>query len=497
MMFVMRTEVRDVYAGGYAAGAATSSPWARAAVRAVVALAARLRAVGVRVSASEELDAVRALASLDVRSRTQVRSALAACLVKDDVHEDAFVRAFDRTFPRQRWQPPTPAASAVGTSGATAPDGSGSADGPDDPTGSLARALLDGDADTIDGLLADAVTRFAGTDEGRSAQHHTQRTLRRMNLHEVYRNVMAALESRRDGDDAGDERSTVERSADAAAAQQALERLHRRVAELVDDRLRDRDGDGGPGDAAPTGEDIEEFPILDAGIEEIAALRTTLRPLVRRLASRLGAQRRRGRGTLDVRRTIRASLQTGGVPVTPHLRRRHPTRPDLVVLLDVSGSTAMFAPFTLALLQAAHAEFARLRSFVFIDGVAEVSEVLAQAHGMIDPRALLDRRGLVAADGRSDYASALRAFTRRWPDAVSTRTTVLVVGDARSHDRPAAEAEVAGIAHAARRLYWFNPEPHHEWDRDDSRQSHYATHCDGVFEVATLRQLTDAVAAIV
>ncbi len=127
-MFVMRTEVRYVYAGGYGVDGAPSTRWADAAVSCVVALATRLRGAGVRVSTSEELDAVAALAALDVCSRTQVRSALAACLVKDDAHSDAFHRAFNRTFPRLQAQvtpPGRPDGEAGPLAGAAAGDPTG------------------------------------------------------------------------------------------------------------------------------------------------------------------------------------------------------------------------------------------------------------------------------------------------------------------------------------------------------------------------------------
>jgi uncharacterized protein with von Willebrand factor type A (vWA) domain len=186
----------------------------------------------------------------------------------------------------------------------------------------------------------------------------------------------------------------------------------------------------------------------------------------------------------------------GGVPVAPVLRRRRPTKPDLVVLCDVSGSTAQFAPFTLTLLHALHEEFRRVRSFVFIDGIVEITELLAASPGVIDPRHLLAKRGLVAEDGRSDYARALTTFLGRWESAVSARTTVIIAGDARSHDRESATSVVAELHHRARRLYWLNPEPRAEWDTLDSRATEYATHCTDAFDVSTIRQLTAAVTQI-
>ena len=198
-----------------------------------------------------------------------------------------------------------------------------------------------------------------------------------------------------------------------------------------------------------------------------------------------------------MRRTIRASMGYGGLPVNPVLRRRRPTKPDLMVLCDVSGSTAQFAPFTLTLLHAVHQEFRRVRSFAFIDGIVEITDFLEGSPGVLDPVHLLGRRGLIVKDGRSDYALALAAFLRTWSGAVTAKTTVIIVGDARSHDRAPATTQVAALGHKARRLYWLNPEPHREWDTVDSRATEYAVHCTAAFEVATIRDLISAVTQIV
>jgi hypothetical protein len=431
-------------------------------------VARALRASGVPVSTGETLDAVRALSGVDVGRRLQVRAALHATLVKDAAHDDLFDAAFSAFFPAVT---PAPAASAPRPADSAA---GAAAD-------ALADALLAGDPDAVDVLLADAVEQWGGLSDNRSAEHHTQRVLRRLDLGRVLQQV---LRSSGDGE-------AFERRLNAAEAAADLEAVRRRLEELVAAGL-------GAGDADPTDvRTIDDTPFLRAGPDELAELRAAVRPLARRLAARLGRRRRRQtRGAVDMRRTLRRSMSSGGVPLDPALRRRHAVKPDLVVLCDVSGSTAQFAPFTLALLHAMHQEFRRVRSFVFVDGVVEITALLESAPGVLDARHLLDRRGLVAADGRSDYARALTTFRAQWPDAVTPKTTVIVAGDARSHDRPPATAQLAEVARESRRLYWLDPEPAAEWDTADSRLAAYAPHCTAVFEVATLRQLADAVAAI-
>ncbi|HVK27465.1 MAG TPA: VWA domain-containing protein [Nocardioides sp.] len=444
----------------------------------VVALCERLRAAGVPVSTSEVLDAVRALREVDLDARSRVLAALRATLVKDTSHDVLFRRSFDAVFPRMRPEVDVPRGASEGSP----PGAGGRAD--DELMDSVVRALREGEQHGIDESLDEAIERFAGEHlDGHSAKHHAQRMLRRMGIPDLYRRY---LEQERDADTA------MNAAASAAEARVAMDQLGRRLEDMLSGRLRE-----GEGASRQQLEDVQDRPLLSAGADELAAMRMAMRPLARRLAAKLGAQRRRGGSGLDMRRTIRASMGYGGVPVDPALRRRRPTKPDLMVLCDVSGSTAQFAPFTLTLLHAMHAEFRRVRSFVFIDGIVEITGILETSPGVLDPHHLLSRRGLVAHDGRSDYARALTTFLATWGDAVTARTTVILAGDARAHERPSATTLVAELDHRARRLYWLNPEPRRDWDTLDSRASEYAAHCTDAFEVSTIRQLTSAVTQIV
>jgi uncharacterized protein with von Willebrand factor type A (vWA) domain len=445
----------------------------------------RLRRGGLGVSTSEVLDAARALAHVDLSRRPLVHAALKCALVKDLTHDVAFQRAFDAVFPMARRDPSAAGDGAEVTSGPGMPG-----DDDDDPLGAVIRALREDETAALDLALEGALDRFSGTRPGdaRTAGQHTRQVLRRMNINEVYRRYL----------EAGDAETDFERAIDDKAARAALAQMERRVEELMAGRVRDSAGTTGPNGADMQAlEDLEDRPVLKAGPDELLAMRQALRPLARRLAARLGTRRRRGNAGLDMRRTIRASMGYGGLPVNPVLRRRRPTKPDLMVLCDVSGSTAQFAPFTLTLLHAVHQEFRRVRSFAFIDGIVEITDFLEGSPGVLDPVHLLGRRGLIVKDGRSDYALALAAFLHSWGDAVTAKTTVIIVGDARSHDRAPAAAQVAELGHKARRLYWLNPEPHREWDTVDSRATEYAVHCTAAFEVATIRDLISAVTQIV
>src|SRR5690606_28461487 len=169
---------------------------------------------------------------------------------------------------------------------------------------------------------------------------------------------------------------------------------------------------------APTADRVD---FLFAGKERLAELRRTVQPLARKLATRLAARRRRAaRGSIDLRRTLRASLSTGGVPMRPVLRRRRPARPELVLLGDGAGSVSGFSDFTMLLVQALHDQFSKVRVFAFVNRVDEVTGLLV--HGAADPEGLGARiRGeaaLTSWHGSSDYGAALGEFTERYADAV-------------------------------------------------------------------------------
>ncbi|CAM5286685.1 VWA domain-containing protein OS=Streptomyces griseomycini OX=66895 GN=FHS37_005557 PE=4 SV=1 [Streptomyces griseomycini] len=165
------------------------------------------------------------------------------------------------------------------------------------------------------------------------------------------------------------------------------------------------------------------------------------------------------RGSIDLRRTLRGSLSTGGVPVRPVLRRRRPARPELVLLCDVSGSVSGFSDFTMLLVQALHDQFSKVRVFAFVNRIDEVTGLLV--HGAADPEDLSGRiRGEAAVTGwhgSSDYGTALGEFTERYADAVGPRTTVFVLGDARTNTADPNLPAVRELAGRARRVYALIP----------------------------------------
>ncbi|MFE2630346.1 VWA domain-containing protein, partial [Streptomyces sp. NPDC059374] len=274
----------------------------------------------------------------------------------------------------------------------------------------------------------------------------------------------------------------VRRRIDAFRAMVAAE-ARRRVAER---RGRDEIARRG---VRPTADRVD---FLFAGRDQLAELRRTVQPLARKLATRLAARRRRAsRGSIDLRRTLRGSLSTGGVPMRPVLRRRRPARPELVLLCDVSGSVSGFSDFTMLLVQALHEQFSKVRVFAFVNRVDEVTGLLER--GAADPEGLAARiqgeAGVTGYHGSSDYGMALGEFAERYEEAVGPRTTVFVLGDARTNMSDPGLPAVRRIARRARRVYWLNPEQRSRWGTGDSAAPAYAELVE-MHECRTARQLS-------
>src|SRR5918993_1612277 len=444
--------------------------------------AGALRRAGVPAGTSEVLDATRVLGTVDLLDRSQLRAGLAAALVKRPVHRPQFDLLFDLWFP-----------PAVGDRVRL----DGDPGGPDDaPPGEpdvqalrdqLRDLLLNGDDEALRRFAQLAVAQLGRLDTQPGRQSwFAYRVLRALSADTLIASLLDALL-------AGEPRGGL-------AEQVARQTVKERIAALqayVDAEVRRRVAeDRGREQVARTALRplVDEVDFLRAQREELAAMRRTVHTLARRLAARLAARRRLGRaGRLDVRRTVRASLGSGGVPLVTHHRPRRPHRPELVVLCDVSGSVAGFAHFTLMLTAALREQFARVRAFAFVDTCDEVTRLFGAGAELADSVSRLSREAdLVWYDGHSDYGHALEVFVERWPDAVGPRTSLLVLGDARTNYRDPGLPLLKMLVDRSRHAYWLNPEPRRQWGSGDSAATRYGEVVEMV-ECRTVGQLADFV----
>jgi uncharacterized protein with von Willebrand factor type A (vWA) domain len=215
----------------------------------------------------------------------------------------------------------------------------------------------------------------------------------------------------------------------------------------------------------------------------------------RRLATLGHEQRGRRKGQfVDVRRTMRASLETGGVPLRLRYRPKRPRRPEIYVLCDVSTSVTSASVFFLSVLHALHDSFRKLRSFVFIERISEVTEVFEHERDFrVIAQRISSEGGVADVSGYTDYGRVWLEFLTEISEDLDPRSTVIVLGDARTNGREPHAEVFAKISERAGRLFWLNPEPKLYWNYGDSVMAAYERYCDGAFECWTTRHLENFV----
>jgi uncharacterized protein with von Willebrand factor type A (vWA) domain len=225
--------------------------------------------------------------------------------------------------------------------------------------------------------------------------------------------------------------------------------------------------------------------------QDLAAVHRAVAQLKRRLATLGHDSRGRRRGAaVDVRRTMRASLETGGVPLRLKYRPRRPRRPEIYVLCDVSTSVTSASVFFLSVLHALHDSFRKLRSFVFIERISEVTDIFERERDFRRISERISREGGVAdVSGYTDYGRVWLEFGEQISEELDPRSTVIVLGDARTNGRDPQAPVFGAVAERAGRTFWLNPEPRLYWNYGDSVMAAYEPHCTAVFECWTTRHL--------
>ncbi len=462
-----------------------------------------LREAGLPVSLTENLDAMEAVRHIPLEDREAFKYALAATLVKNHAHWRAFETVFEVYFSLRGKE------YAVDSDGDTLDlddfdlgdaDGQGEGQGEGQGQGGsgdnlsqeelaemLYQSLMRADQPMMRAAARQAVKRFAGMEPGRpvGGTYYLYRTLRNLDLDDVLERLMEAARQQ-----SPETLTPLEERLEHDEYESRIEELKQEIETEIRRRLV---ADRGVEAMAktlrkPLPEDID---FMHASREEMISLRKALQPLTRRLAVRLARKRRHGRkGALDFRATVRSSLSYGGVPAEPKFKYPRPSKPEIFVIADISGSVAAFARFTLHLVHAIGGQFSKVRSFVFIDGLDEVTRFFEGSDDITEAIHRVNTEAdVVWVDGHSDYGHALEVFWQNYGQDVGSKTTVLVLGDARNNYHASQSWVVKEIEQRARHVYWLNPEPHAYWDTGDSIVGEYGVHCDGIFEVRNLRQL--------
>jgi len=456
-----------------------------------------VREAGIPVGISQAVDAAEILTVVDLLDREQLRHGLAAVLLQRAAQRPTYDVLFDLWWPlsdRPVFAEDDEAddGDEDGEAGESTLDlpGSDDADLSELMRARLLELLMDGDEEALRRFARMAVDRLGRGQPSPSGQSFfSYRVLRALSPDTLVSQLLAGLLTEGDRGGLAEQvaRQTVKERLAAFRAAIEAEVRRRTAAEKGRDKVAKNA-------VRPLADQVD---FLRAQAADLAELRRAVAPLARRLAVRLSARRRLGReGRLDFRKTVRASLGTGGVPVVTHHRPRKVHKPELVVLCDVSGSVAGFSHFTLMLTQALREHFTGVRAFAFVDTTDEVTRFFRPGADVVDAVSRIGREAdVVGFDGHSDYGTAFEVFADRWASAVGPKTSLLVLGDGRTNYRPPGLPVLADLVRRSRSAHWLNPEPRRLWGSGDSAADRYGDVIDMV-ECRNAAQLADFVTTL-
>jgi uncharacterized protein with von Willebrand factor type A (vWA) domain len=437
-----------------------------------------LRREGVAVGTSEILDAFAALEQVPWTDPDDFREALAATIAKSQDDRRAFELIFDRYFFRAAEAEAVARGITEDDAVSGAPVESGESEGGridlDELREQIREAMSEGDEGKLRDLARLAIAAFGRAEGSGVVGVDVQRIRRTLGL------------------TTGQQPASAEGEAPPPQIdREQLNRFERHLRRELERDLIERTQTLPP--ARPLAELDRSLPTSPT--QDLAAVHRAVSQMKRRLAT-LG-QEQRGRSksqVVDVRRTMRSSLETGGVPLSLRFRPKRPRRPEIYVLCDVSTSVTSASVFFLSVLHALHDSFRKLRSFVFIERISEVTDVFEHERDFaVVARKISSEGGVADVSGYTDYGRVWLEFLAEISEELDPRSTVIVLGDARTNGREPHAEVFAQVAERAGRLFWLNPEPKLYWNYGDSVMAAYERHCDGAFECWTTKHLENFV----
>jgi uncharacterized protein with von Willebrand factor type A (vWA) domain len=438
----------------------------------IVSFCDELRSEGIAIGTAEILDAFAAVEHVPWTQWEQFREALAATLAKSQEDRRLFELVFDRWFFRaaelQALERRDDDAEAEAPPSSSQP-GDGERIDLDELTEQIRQAIADGDEGRMRDLAQLAVAAFGRRGDGSGVVGVDVQRIRRS---------LGLTPGSNQPDGAGE---------DVELDRDGVRRFESHLRRELERGLIERTGNLPP--ARPLAELDRALPTNPT--QDLAAVHRSVTMLKRRLATLGNEQRGRRKGrVVDIRRTMRTSLETGGVPLTLRYRPKRPRRPEIYVLCDVSTSVTSASVFFLSVLPALHDSFRKLRSFVFIERISEVTEAFERERDFQKISERISRDGGVAdISGYTDYGRVWLEFLEEISADLDPRSTVIVLGDARTNGRDPHAAAFARLCERAGRTFWLNPEPRLYWNYGDSVMAAYEPHATEAFECWTTKHL--------
>jgi uncharacterized protein with von Willebrand factor type A (vWA) domain len=448
-----------------------------------------LRRNGIRVSLSENMDAFRALALIGIGDPLLFRSALRATLVKRPSDLKPFEELFDYFFlgigqaldaldrkimedlglsPEQFQQLLEQVQKLIKEMEGDLSD--------------LTKALLQNNRGELERLLREAVEQEM---DGAAAENmrHTPytRMMIRLQLDRVQSEVERFKSMLQMLGEAGEDLKNVMRYLD-----ERMRDLNRLLRELIQQEQRKRGVE--PRDST------QRSSLADKSFsfyteDDIRRMNDAVARLAERLKNRLSVRRKKAlRGRFNVKETLRQNLQYGGVPFQIELDRRKKTKPQVMVLCDISDSVLNASRFMLQFVYSVQDLYSKVRSFVFVAEIGEVTK-LFEEHDISTAVERALKGDVIDVFSHSNFGRAFEQFYRDFFAAVTTKTTVLIIGDGRNNYNRPSDWVLREIRRKAKQLIWLNPESRMTWGIGDSEMPRYAPHCHVAEECRSINQL--------
>lgn len=237
--------------------------------------------------------------------------------------------------------------------------------------------------------------------------------------------------------------------------------------------------------------DLMDRPFKYLSEEDEELLRDEVRRLAAQLRSRAALRRKRAStGSLDAKKTLRANLRYGGVPLELKFKN-HRLKPKLLLVCDVSTSMRAVVSFLLRMIYDLQDQVGTAHTFAFISDLHNITQDFTEHTPDVALEMVLTR--LRPGHYNTDLGNSLNTLMRDYAYTVDHRTTVIFVGDARNNYNNPRLDLMEQIQRRSKRVVWFNPEPPYEWGTGDSDMPAYLPYASAVHRVSNMTELTQAV----
>ena len=441
------------------------------------------RGAGLRVSAAEGIDAARAVDLIGFADRTILKDTLGLLLAKTPDEKAAYEEVFDLYFKRDEFaggnaddreeSEPNEASSPSNGEGGDGTGGQG---------GQSLGSLLSADDRATLATAMEQAAREAGIENIRfftQKNLYARRILDRMGLRALERDMEAMRQT-----------GTPEGLGRARFLEGKVDQLRDAVRDFVERNLILY----AKGETEKFREELlKSARLSNLERRDLDRMRILVRQMAKKLAARYAkTRRRRLRGQLDTRRTLRRNMGWGGIPFITVWKQKRIEKPRVMVLCDVSGSVAAMAQFLLMFMYSINEALSDIRSFAFAGSLIEVSDILEK-----EPveQAITKIMSLIGF-GSSNYGNSFADFEDGWMKHVTNKTTVIILGDARGNRTDPRTDVIGRLSQRSKRIIWLNPEYRSAWGTGDSDMYRYAPFCNLVTVCSTLRHLERAISDI-